>query len=101
MEKGNPSNGTITDLTESLLWPCLKEKNCYFFVGYETQEVDAVTGKELTITLQDDSQALEEVVVLGYSSRARKDLTGSVGSVSGVKIAAVPVTSAAVALQGK
>lgn len=71
------------------------------FVGYETQEVDAVTGKELTITLQDDSQALEEVVVLGYSSRARKDLTGSVGSVSGVKIAAVPVTSAAVALQGK
>lgn len=71
------------------------------FVGYETQEVDAVIGKELTITLQDDSQALEEVVVLGYSSRARKDLTGSVGSVSGVKIAAVPVTSAAVALQGK
>lgn len=63
--------------------------------------MDAVTGKELTITLQDDSQALEEVVVLGYSSRARKDLTGSVGSVSGVKIAAVPVTSAAVALQGK
>ena len=102
VEKGNPSNGTITDFDGKFTLAVSKGKRIVIsFVGYETQEVDAVTGKELTITLQDDSQALEEVVVLGYSSRARKDLTGSVGSVSGVKIAAVPVTSAAVALQGK
>lgn len=95
-------NGTITDFDGKFTLAVSKGKRIVIsFVGYETQEVDAVTGKELTITLQDDSQALEEVVVLGYSSRARKDLTGSVGSVSGVKIAAVPVTSAAVALQGK
>lgn len=102
VEKGNPSNGTITDFDGKFTLAVSKGKRIVIsFVGYETQEVDAVTGKELTITLQDDSQALEEVVVLGYSSRARKDLTGSVGSVSGVKIAAVPVTSTAVALQGK
>ena len=90
VEKGNPSNGTITDFDGKFTLAVSKGKRIVIsFVGYETQEVDAVTGKELTITLQDDSQALEEVVVLGYSSRARKDLTGSVGSVSGVKIAAV------------
>lgn len=72
------------------------------YVGMETQEVDAVVGKDLKIVLKDDSQALEEVVVIGYGgSKARKDLTGSVGSISGAKLAAVPVTSAAVALQGK
>ena len=32
VEKGNPSNGTITDLTESLLWPCLKEKELLFLL---------------------------------------------------------------------
>lgn len=51
--------------------------------------------------MKEDAQAMDEVVVIGYTSKARKDLTGSVGSVSGVKIAAIPVSSAAVALQGK
>ncbi len=72
------------------------------YVGYKTEEV-AVNGQtNLRIVLVEDSEALEEVVVIGYGgTRARRDLTGSVGSVSGVKLAAVPVTSAAVALQGK
>ena len=103
VEKGNVSNGTITDLDGhfTLTLPAGK-KLVVSFVGMETQELDAVAGKELTITLKDDSQALEEVVVIGYGgSKARKDLTGSVGSISGAKLAAVPVTSAAVALQGK
>ena len=69
VEKGNPSNGTITDFDGKFTLAVSKGKRIVIsFVGYETQEVDAVTGKELTITLQDDSQALEEVVVLGYSS---------------------------------
>ena len=71
------------------------------YVGMETQEVDAVSGKDLKITMRDDAQSLDEVVVLGYGSKARKDLTGSVGSISGAKLAAVPVASAAEALQGK
>ena len=64
VEKGNPSNGTITDFDGKFTLAVSKGKRIVIsFVGYETQEVDAVTGKELTITLQDDSQALEEVVV--------------------------------------
>ncbi len=72
------------------------------YIGYKTEKV-AVNGQtHINITLSEDSEALEEVIVIGYGGpRARRDLTGSVGSVSGAKLAAVPVTSAAVALQGK
>lgn len=72
------------------------------YIGYKTQEITVGEGKKLKITLLDDSEALDEVVVIGYGgTRARRDLTGSVGSVSGAKLAVVPVSSAAVALQGK
>lgn len=102
IEKGNTRNGAITDLDGHFRLTVPKGKKLVVtFVGMESQEVDAVAGKELVITLKDDSKALDEVVVIGYGSKARKDLTGSVGSISGVKLAAVPVNSAAVALQGK
>lgn len=103
VEKGNATNGTITDFDGNFeLKLSGKGKTLVIsYVGYQTQEVAAVAGKDLKVVLQDDAQAMEEVVVIGYGSRARKDLTGSVGSVSGTKIAAVPVASAAEALQGK
>lgn len=102
VEKGNTGNGVTTNLDGQFTLSVGKGKKLVIsYVGMETQEVDAVAGKELKVVLKDDSQALDEVVVIGYGSKARKDLTGSVGSVSGAKLAAVPVTSAAVALQGK
>jgi TonB-linked SusC/RagA family outer membrane protein len=103
IEKGRSTNGTITDLDGHFTLSLPKGKKIVIsYIGFETQEVDAVAGKEINVTLKDDSQAIEEVVVIGYGgSKARKDLTGSVGSISGAKLAAVPVTSAAVALQGK
>lgn len=102
VEKGNNSNGVITDLEGQFSLTLRKGKRVVIsYVGMETQEVDAVAGKTLKVILKDDSQAIEEIVVIGYGSKARKDLTGSVGSISGAKLAAVPVTSAAVALQGK
>jgi TonB-linked SusC/RagA family outer membrane protein len=102
VEKGNNSNGVITDLEGQFSLTLRKGKRVVIsYVGMEAQEVDAVAGKTLKVILKDDSQAIEEIVVIGYGSKARKDLTGSVGSISGAKLAAVPVTSAAVALQGK
>lgn len=103
VEKGNATNGTITDFDGNFeLKLSGKGKTLVIsYVGYQTEEVAAVAGKDLKIVMKDDAQAMEEVVVIGYGSRARKDLTGSVGSVSGTKIAAVPVASAAEALQGK
>ncbi len=100
VEKGNPKNAAVTDFDGNFSLKLQNGKTLVIsYIGMVTQEVKA--GSDLKITLQDDNAALEEVVVVGYTSKARKDLTGSVGSVSGAKLAVVPVTSAAVALQGK
>ncbi|GGH63751.1 SusC/RagA family TonB-linked outer membrane protein [Filimonas zeae] len=70
------------------------------YTGMETQEV-SITGPDVNIVLKGNSAALNDVVVIGYGTARRKDLTGSVASVSGKQIAAVPVANAAQALVGK
>lgn len=100
IEKGNPSNAAISDIDGNFkLKVAAGKKIVVSYVGMATQEVNA--GQGLKIVLQDDAGTMDEVVVIGYTSKARKDLTGSVGSVSGAKLAVVPVASAAEALQGK
>ena len=103
VEKENTSNGTITDFDGNFSFKISgKGKTIVItYIGYQTQELTVTSGKALKVIMKEDAQAMDEVVVIGYTSKARKDLTGSVGSVSGVKIAAIPVSSAAVALQGK
>lgn len=101
VEKGNPKNAAVTDFDGNFNLKLQKSKTIVVsYIGMVAQEV-AVTGSDLKIVLQDDNAALEEVVVVGYTSKARKDLTGSVGSISGAKLAAIPVASAGEALQGK
>lgn len=100
VEKGDPKNAAVTDFDGNFSLTLKKAKSVVIsYIGMVTQEVAA--SQNMNVTLQDDNASLEEVVVVGYTSKARKDLTGSVGSVSGAKLAVVPVTSAAVALQGK
>ena len=52
------------------------------YIGYQTQEVKAQSGKVLSIKLLPDNAMLEEVVVVGYGSMKKNDLTGSVASVA-------------------
>lgn len=100
IEKGNPKNAAATDLDGNFkLKVAAGKKIVVSYIGMVSQEVVAQNG--MTITLKEEDTALEEVVVVGYTSKARKDLTGSVGSVSGSKLAIVPTASAAEALQGK
>lgn len=100
VEKGNTKNAAITDFDGNFKIKVNAGKKIVIsYVGMKTQEVTARAN--MKVVLEDNTDQLEELVVLGYTSKARKDLTGSVGSVSGVKLAQVPVTSAAVALQGK
>ena len=77
VEKSNPGNGTITDVNGNF---SLKVKQgatlVVSFVGYITQEVKAAPN--VTITLEDDSELLEEAVVIGYGVAKKSDLTGSV-----------------------
>ncbi|MEI6950243.1 TonB-dependent receptor [Paraflavisolibacter sp. H34] len=71
------------------------------YVGYTALDRKATGDGALTITLQPATGSMDEVVVIGYGTSKRKDLTGSVASVSGKQIAATPVANAAQALQGK
>ena len=99
VEKGNPKNAAVTDFDGNFTLKLQKGKTVTIsYVGMVSQDVAA--SANMQVVLKDDNAALEEVVV-GYTSKARKDLTGSVGSISGAKLEIVPVTSAAVALQGK
>ena len=101
IEKGNPKNGTVTDLDGNFTLNLKKGKTAVVsYIGMLAQEVQMGASNQ-TIVLKDDNSQLEEVVVVGYTSKARKDLTGSVGSISGQKLAVVPVASAAEALAGK
>jgi len=100
VEKGNPKNATATDFDGNFTLKLQQGKTVVVsYIGMVSQEVTA--GPNMKIQLKDDNASLDEVVVVGYTSKARKDLTGSVGSISGKKLEVVPVTSAAVALQGK
>mgnify|MGYP002949043977 CR=1 FL=1 len=102
LEKGT-SNGVVSDMDGNFSMTVAANGILHIsYIGYVDQDI-AVAGKSLfNIQLLEDTEMLDEVVVIGYGgSKARKDLTGSVGSISGAKLAAVPVTSAAVALQGK
>ncbi|MDE6685356.1 MAG: carboxypeptidase-like regulatory domain-containing protein, partial [Duncaniella sp.] len=95
--------GVATDFDGNFSIKCAPTaKLVVSYIGYKTQTIDVNGQTTINVTLTEDAEVLDDVVVIGYGgTRARRDLTGSVGSVSGVKLAAVPVTSAAVALQGK
>ena len=69
--------------------------------GYETREI-AVNGKStIDVSFSISSTKLSEVVVIGYGSQSRKDVTGAVASVKGEQIQNLPVSSATQALQGR
>ncbi len=70
------------------------------FIGYSTQEIVA-TGETLNVILKEDVVGLDEVVVVGYGSIKKSDLTGSVSQVKAEEIAAYPSLGATQALQGR
>ncbi|HVY76858.1 MAG TPA: TonB-dependent receptor, partial [Puia sp.] len=69
-------------------------------IGYATREVQVNQGREFEVRLETDIKKLNDVVVVGYGSRKRKDLTGSIASVSGAQIAQRPVSSYEDAIAG-
>ena len=70
-------------------------------VGYELIE-ETVSGRtEINLVLKTQAQAIEEVVVVGYGTQRKKDITGAVASVRGAEIAMQPVQTATQAIQGK
>jgi TonB-linked SusC/RagA family outer membrane protein len=73
----------------------------FTYVGYKTYTLVTTAGATVSVSLEKTEGTLEDVVVVGYNSIKRKDLTGSVSSVSAKQIKDVPLSSAAEALQGR
>jgi TonB-dependent SusC/RagA subfamily outer membrane receptor len=70
-------------------------------IGYSTKQIAVGTQNVIDMVLQSDVTALNEVVVTGYTTQRRKDLTGSVGTVANTELTAVPVPNVSNALQGR
>lgn len=96
------STGTVTDIDGKFtLNVSAKDVLVFSYVGMNTKELTAGANKNLRIVLEDNNKALEEVVVVGYGTVKRKDLTTAVSTVSTKDIAERPLISAASAIQGK
>ncbi|WP_114782830.1 SusC/RagA family TonB-linked outer membrane protein [Botryobacter ruber] len=99
------SVGTATDLdgNYALLIPAGSENGTLVFsyVGYTTQEVAIGNQSTLNVSLAPDTKALDEVVVIGYGTQSKKDLTGSVASVKPEDLKSLPVPSVSDAIQGR
>ena len=95
--------GTITDMDGKFTLNVPNEKSVltFSYVGYDPQNVTVGSTRNFNITMKSDNQLLEEVVVIGYGTVRKKDLTGSTASVNGKDLAAIPVTTAAQAISGK
>lgn len=95
------SNGTITDIDGSFSLRNVRQGSIIqiSFVGYQPQEV-RWTGTPLNIILKEDSKLLDEVVVVGYGTQKKVNVTGAVSMVNADAIEARPVANVSQALQG-
>lgn len=70
-------------------------------IGYDAKEVNVNNRQQIDVSLQEEDKSLEQVVVVGYGTQRRKDLTGAVSSISGTELEKMPVQNVGQALQGR
>lgn len=97
------TQGTITDAEGNYTLPNVSGGAVlvFSFVGMKTQEIPVSGKTSIDVIMAEDAIGIEEVVAIGYGTVRRKDLTGSVTSVSGTTLKDIPVTSVAQALTGQ
>lgn len=97
----NSTNGTVTDVNGNFSLKCRKGATLKFsYIGYK--EVTKVAGEAfLKVILTEDSQALDEVVVVGYGTQKKVNLTGAVSAVDGKELSKRPVANTSTMLQGQ
>lgn len=95
------TNGTITDFEGNFELTGVKKGSILVisYIGYVTQEIK-YNGQPLQISLKEDNMNLEEVVVVGYGTQKKTNLTGSVANVNNKLIESRPITSVSAGLQG-
>ncbi len=102
VEKGT-LNGTVTDINGNFTLNVVSPGSVLVFsyVGYITQEITIGERRQFTVVMQEDLESLQEIVVVGYSTQAKKDITGSVTVVNTKDLLAASGSSATQQLQGK
>ena len=95
--------GAVTDMDGNFTIPNASPSTVLnvSYVGYKSQTVKVGSSNNFNIVLQEDNTTLEDVVVIGYGTMKRRDLTGAVASVTGETLAKNPVSNIAQALQGQ
>ena len=96
------SNGTITDLNGAFSLSNVTKGDVitFSFIGYETKEIKYTGQTTLKVKLSDDTQLLDEVVVVGFGTQKKVNVTGAVGVVDSKELESRPVNSVGQALQG-
>lgn len=101
LEKGS-SNGTATDQQGAFNLSVNQNAILIFsFIGYQNQEINVGTQTTFNIQLDADVVTLKDVVVIGYGTMEKKDVTGSIGSISAKDFKDQPTSNIAGNLQGK
>lgn len=102
VEKGNKSNGTVTDIDGNFSLRVSKSQTVVVsYVGYKTQEMSVAGKKTLDITLHEDAEMLSDVVVIGYGTVKKADLAGSVAIMDSKSFKDQPVARVEDALNGR
>lgn len=101
VEKGNKSNGTVTDIDGNFTLRVSKPTVVVSYVGYKTQEMSVAGKKTLDITLHEDAEMLSDVVVIGYGTVKKADLAGSVAIMDSKSFKDQPVARVEDALNGR
>ena len=99
--KGAEGEGTVTDFDGNYSFEVESGETIVFsYLGFKSQEIAITDQTELNVTLEREEENLEEVVVVGYGTQAKRDITGSVSVVGENEIASRNVTNVSNALQG-
>ncbi len=101
LEQGT-NNGTVTDIKGNFTLN-LSNKNAKIvisFIGFKTQVLTAQSGKQMVVKLADDTELLDEIVVVGYGSQKKVNMTGAVASVDSKSLASRPISNVSQGLQG-
>ena len=97
------TNGTITDFDGNFSLQGVPNDGTIqiSFVGYKTQDISVAGKSSVKVVLAEDTEMLDEVVVVGYGVQKKSDVTGAMASVGAEQLAARPVNNALQAMQGK
>lgn len=95
------TNGTVTDFDGNFSLTAEDGATLEIsYIGYQSHQLKAVSGKLLTVTLKEDAEVLDEVVVVGYGTQKKVNLTGSVATVDSKLLNDRPIQNVSSALQG-